>query len=158
MSILERVVTFVEAIVRSYHLYEACHFPSYVSLATTSVNSYSSRASLPKAVIDVKYGSAFKSTVLYLSILWAIGRKPNTEHLGLEGVGVKLDKAGNVIVDDYQETNVNGVFSIGDVQGKALLTPVAIAAGRRLSNRLYGGEKFKNDKLDYQNIATVVFS
>ncbi|KAN0130348.1 glutathione-disulfide reductase [Lactarius tabidus] len=92
------------------------------------------------------------------TLLWAIGRKPNTEHLGLEDVGVKLDKAGNIIVDEWQETNVNGVFSIGDVQGKALLTPVAIAAGRRLSNRLYGGEKFKNDKLDYENIATVVFS
>jgi glutathione reductase (NADPH) len=92
------------------------------------------------------------------TLLWAIGRKPNTEHLGLEGVGVKLDKAGNVIVDEWQETNINGIFSIGDVQGKALLTPVAIAAGRRLSNRLYGGEKFKNDKLDYENIATVVFS
>ncbi|KAF8267815.1 glutathione-disulfide reductase [Lactarius quietus] len=92
------------------------------------------------------------------TLLWAIGRKPNTENLGLEGVGVNLDKAGNVIVDEWQETNVKGIFSIGDVQGKSLLTPVAIAAGRRLSNRLYGGEKFKNDKLDYENIPTVVFS
>ncbi|KAH9056690.1 glutathione-disulfide reductase [Lactarius vividus] len=92
------------------------------------------------------------------TLLWAIGRKPNTEDLGLEDVGIKVDKAGNVVVDEWQETNVKGVFSIGDVQGKALLTPVAIAAGRRLSNRLYGGEQFRNDKLDYHNIPTVVFS
>ena len=97
-------------------------------------------------------------TVEVDTVLWAIGREANTDDLGLEDVGVKLDKAGNVVVDEWQETNVKGIFSIGDVQGKALLTPVAIAAGRRLSNRLYGGEKFKNDKLDYQNIPTVVFS
>jgi glutathione reductase (NADPH) len=92
------------------------------------------------------------------TLLWAIGRKANTENLGLEGVGVELDKAGNVVVDEWQQTTVKGIFSIGDVQGKALLTPVAIAAGRRLSNRLFGGEKFKDDKLDYHNIPTVVFS
>ena len=97
-------------------------------------------------------------TVEVDTVLWATGRIANTDDLGLEDVGVKLDKAGNVVVDEWQETNVKGIFSIGDVQGKALLTPVAIAAGRRLSNRLYGGEKFKNDKLDYQNIPTVVFS
>jgi glutathione reductase (NADPH) len=92
------------------------------------------------------------------TLIWAIGRKANTDNLGLESIGVKLDRGGNVVVDEWQETNIKGIFSIGDVQGKALLTPVAIAAGRRLSNRLYGGEKFKNDKLDYHNIPTVVFS
>jgi glutathione reductase (NADPH) len=92
------------------------------------------------------------------TLLWAISRKANTENLGLEDVGVELDDAGNVVVDEWQETNIKGIFSIGDVQGKAQLTPVAIAAGRRLSNRLYGGEAFKNDKLDYHNIPTVVFS
>lgn len=92
------------------------------------------------------------------TLIWAIGRQANTRDLGLGDIGVKLDAQGNVVVDEWQETNVKGIFSIGDVQGKALLTPVAIAAGRRLSNRLYGGEKFKNDKLDYHNIPTVVFS
>jgi len=91
-------------------------------------------------------------------LLWAIGRHANTEGLGLEEIGVKLDKKGDVVVDEYQNTNVKGITSVGDVQGKALLTPVAIAAGRRLSNRLFGPEKFKNDKLDYFNIPTVVFS
>lgn len=91
-------------------------------------------------------------------LIWAIGRTPHTKGLGLEDVGVQVDNAGNIVVDEYQNTNVPGVTAIGDVQGKALLTPVAIAAGRRLSNRLFGPEKYKNDKLSYENIPTVVFS
>ncbi|KAF9555554.1 glutathione reductase [Agrocybe pediades] len=91
-------------------------------------------------------------------LLWAIGRHANTKGLGLEELGVKLDKKGDVVVDEYQNSNVPGITAIGDVQGKWLLTPVAIAAGRRLSNRLFGPEKFKNDKLSYEDIPTVVFS
>jgi glutathione reductase (NADPH) len=91
-------------------------------------------------------------------VLWAIGRHANTQGLGLEQLGVALNEKGEVVVDEYQNSTVKGITSIGDVQGKALLTPVAIAAGRRLSNRLFGPEKFKNDKLDYNNIPTVVFS
>jgi glutathione reductase (NADPH) len=92
-------------------------------------------------------------------LLWAIGRHSNTEQLGADKAGVKLDeKSGDVIVDDYQNTSQPNVYAIGDVGGKALLTPVAIAAGRRLSNRLFGPEKFKDDKLSYENIPSVVFS
>ncbi|KDQ59619.1 hypothetical protein JAAARDRAFT_205643 [Jaapia argillacea MUCL 33604] len=91
-------------------------------------------------------------------LVWAIGRHANTENLGLEELGVQLDKAGNVVVDEYQNSNVKGVYAIGDVAGRELLTPVAIAAGRRLSNRLFGGDQYKDDKLDYTNIPTVVFS
>lgn len=92
------------------------------------------------------------------TVLWAIGREAETKGLGLEELGVKVDAKGNVVVDEYQNSTVDGVYAIGDVQGKALLTPVAIAAGRRLSNRLFGPEKFKDDKLSYDNIPTVVFS
>lgn len=92
------------------------------------------------------------------TVLWAIGREPSTSHIGLEKAGVKTDSKGNIIVDAYQQTNVHGITAIGDVCGKALLTPVAIAAGRRLANRLFGPEKFADDKLDYTNIPTVVFS
>ncbi|KAJ7574526.1 glutathione reductase [Mycena floridula] len=91
-------------------------------------------------------------------VLWAIGRKSATKGMGLEELGVKLNEKGDIVVDEYQNTSVDGIYAIGDVQGKALLTPVAIAAGRRLSNRLFGPEKFKNDKLSYENIPTVVFS
>ena len=92
------------------------------------------------------------------TLIWAIGRHANTEGLGLEALGVKLDKKGNVIADEYQETGVPGITSIGDVAGRGLLTPVAIAAGRRLSNRLFGPAKFKDQKLSYEDIPTVVFS
>ena len=91
-------------------------------------------------------------------LLWAIGRKANTKNLGLEKVGVKTTHKGDIDVDEYQTSNIPSITSIGDVTGKYLLTPVAIAAGRRLSNRLFGPPKFKDDKLVYENIATVVFS
>jgi glutathione reductase (NADPH) len=92
------------------------------------------------------------------TLLWAIGRVPNADDLGLDKVGVERDAAGNVVVNEWQETNVEGIYALGDIGGKALLTPVAIAAGRRLSNRLYGPPEFKDDKLDYENIPSVVFS
>ena len=91
-------------------------------------------------------------------LLWAVGRHANTERLKVENIGLQVDKQGNIFADEYQATNVPNVYALGDVAGKALLTPVAIAAGRRLSNRLFGPEKFKNDKLSYENIPTVVFS
>jgi len=88
-------------------------------------------------------------------VLWAIGRQPHTE-LNLEKVGVKLDDKGNIKVDDKQNTTAENIYSLGDVAGKVLLTPVAIAAGRRLSDRLFGNKP--NAKLDYHNVPSVVFS
>ncbi|KAG9126291.1 Glutathione reductase [Ceratobasidium sp. 392] len=92
------------------------------------------------------------------TLIWAIGRRASTQDLGLDKAGVKTNEKGDIIVDDYQQTNIPSITAIGDVQGKALLTPVAIAAGRRLSNRLFGPPEFKDDKLSYENIPTVVFS
>lgn len=91
-------------------------------------------------------------------LLWAIGRNPEVEDLGLDKAGVKQNKRGQIIADDYQNTNVDGIYSLGDVCGKVELTPVAIAAGRQLANRLFGGSDFKNAKLDYTNIPSVVFA
>ncbi|KAF8162852.1 glutathione reductase [Crassisporium funariophilum] len=91
-------------------------------------------------------------------VLWAIGRKASTQGLGLEALGIEMDEKGDVVVDEYQNSSVEGVTAIGDVQGKWLLTPVAIAAGRRLANRLFGGEKYKDEKLSYEDIPSVVFS
>ena len=89
-------------------------------------------------------------------LLWAIGRSPEVEDLGLDKAGVKQTEKGHVIVDDFQNTNVANVYALGDVCGKAELTPVAIAAGRRLSDRLFGGKP--DAKLDYNNIPSVVFA
>lgn len=95
------------------------------------------------------------------TLLWAIGRTPETDTLHLDKVPeIELDDKGNIKVNEYQETAIKHITAIGDVQGKAPLTPVAIAAGRRLSNRLYGGEKGAKlgTKLDYNNIPSAIFS
>ncbi|XP_072191371.1 glutathione reductase, mitochondrial [Excalfactoria chinensis] len=89
-------------------------------------------------------------------LLWAIGREPNTEKLCLDHVGVKVDAQNHVVVDEFQNTTRKGIYAIGDVCGKALLTPVAIAAGRKLALRLFGNQQCA--RLDYSNIPTVVFS
>ncbi len=89
-------------------------------------------------------------------VLWAVGREPNTDDLGLEEAGVEIDDGGFIPVDKYQQTNVEHIFALGDVTGAAALTPVAIAAGRRLADRLYGGMPGRH--LDYGCIPTVIFS
>ena len=89
-------------------------------------------------------------------VLWAIGRSANVAGLNLPGAGVVIDGADFVVTDEYQNTNVPGIYAVGDVTGRAALTPVAIAAGRRLSDRLFNG--MADRKLDYNNIATVVFT
>jgi len=89
-------------------------------------------------------------------VIFAVGRSPCTAGLGLEDLGISMDKRGHIIVDDFQNTSRNGFFAVGDVCGKALLTPVAIAAGRRLAHRIFNNEA--ESKLDYKDIPTVVFS
>ena len=90
------------------------------------------------------------------SVLWAIGRESNVAGLDLEKAGVKLDDSSFVVTDGFQNTNVAGVYAIGDVTGRAALTPVAIAAGRRLSDRLFGANPERH--LEYSMIPTVVFT
>lgn len=89
-------------------------------------------------------------------LLWAIGRAPSTAKLELAAAGVEIDEQGHVLVDEYQSTNVEGIFAVGDVTGIVELTPVAIAAGRRLADRLFGNQPDRH--LRYENIASVIFS
>jgi glutathione reductase (NADPH) len=90
-------------------------------------------------------------------VIWTVGRSSHLG-LGLENIGVKMDKTDKIVTDEYQNTSVENVYSLGDVVGKVELTPVAIAAGRKLSNRLFGPEEFKTQKQDYENVPSVVFS
>ena len=92
----------------------------------------------------------------YDCLLWAVGRAPATGRLGLEQAGVRKDVGGFVPVDDWQSTNVENIYAVGDVTGRVALTPVAIAAGRRLADRLFGG--MEDRRLDYENVPTVIFS
>jgi glutathione reductase (NADPH) len=89
-------------------------------------------------------------------LLWAIGRDANVAGLDLAKAGVALDDSNHVITDGLQNTNAPRVYAIGDVSGRAALTPVAIAAGRRLSDRLFGADPTRH--LDYSMIPTVVFT
>jgi glutathione reductase (NADPH) len=90
------------------------------------------------------------------TLIWAIGRGMNSDDLGLERAGISVDAQGSVRTDAYQNTAVAGIYAIGDVTGRRALTPVAIAAGRRLADRLFGGAP--ESRLDYEMIPTVVFS
>lgn len=90
------------------------------------------------------------------ALLWAIGRVPNVEALGLEVAGVALDGSGHIATDAYESTRAAGVYAVGDVAGKRALTPVAIAAARRLADRLFGGRP--EARLDYDDVPTVVFA
>ncbi|HEX5047387.1 MAG TPA: glutathione-disulfide reductase [Gammaproteobacteria bacterium] len=92
----------------------------------------------------------------FSTVLWAVGREPSTRDLGLDRAGVAVDASGWIPVDKYQNTNVAGIYAVGDVTGRAELTPVAIAAGRRLADRVFGGQKDRH--LRYDLLPTVVFS
>ncbi|KAH6613472.1 hypothetical protein F5144DRAFT_634055 [Chaetomium tenue] len=91
-------------------------------------------------------------------LIWAVGRTPATADLGLESAGVQVNEKGYIVADDYQNTNVENIYALGDVTGRVELTPVAIAAGRRLAARLFGPEQFSTLKLDYNGIPSVVFA
>ncbi|MEW8084095.1 MAG: glutathione-disulfide reductase [Candidatus Thiodiazotropha endolucinida] len=89
-------------------------------------------------------------------LLWAIGRAPASSGLDLANAFVTTDEAGYIPTDAFQNTNVPNIYAVGDVTGRAQLTPVAIAAARRLADRLFGG--MSERRLDYEVIPTVVFS
>lgn len=88
-------------------------------------------------------------------VLWALGRVPNVEGLGLEGVGVALNEKGAIAVDADNRTNVPTVFAVGDVTDRVQLTPVAIREGHSFADREFGE---KNWHVDYNAIPSAVFS
>jgi glutathione reductase (NADPH) len=88
------------------------------------------------------------------AVIWAVGREPLTSFIDPQ-VGIARDANGFIEVDEYQQTNVPSMLAIGDITGRATLTPVAIAAGRRLADRIWGGKSAR--KLSYENIPTVIF-
>uniref|UniRef100_A0A674AZ65 thioredoxin-disulfide reductase (NADPH) n=1 Tax=Salmo trutta TaxID=8032 RepID=A0A674AZ65_SALTR len=91
------------------------------------------------------------------SVLWAIGRAPETKTLGLEKVGVKLNKeSGKILVAADESTSVPNIYAFGDIgEGRPELTPTAIKAGKLLARRLAGQT---NELMNYDNVATTVFT
>ncbi|KAG5988132.1 GTP-binding protein gtr1 [Claviceps lovelessii] len=112
-----------------------------------------------KLTVTYRDGQGNESSISGVDhLIWAVGRVPETDKIGLKEVGVKLNEKGHVIVDEYQNSSVDGIYALGDVTGQVELTPVAIAAGRKLAHRLFGPAQFSTLKLDYQNVPSVVFS
>jgi len=90
------------------------------------------------------------------NVMFATGRRPNSDKLGLEEVGVELcPKSGKVLVDDYSKTNVDSIYAIGDITDRIQLTPVALMEGMAMSKTLFGGEKTKPD---HECVPSAVFS
>ena len=89
-------------------------------------------------------------------VIWAIGRQPATDDIGLDKAGVALDEHGYIKVDKYQNTSVDGIYAVGDNIGYVELTPVAVKAGRLLSERLFNNQT--DAHMDYDLVPTVVFS
>lgn len=119
------------------------------------------RRSVLKAVLKNDDGSLtlqFESGQSHIvdCLVWAVGRQPDTSNLRLEAAGVALNDAGYIRVDKYQNTSGQGIYAVGDITGLMDLTSVAVAAGRRLSERLFNGKP--NEYLSYENVPTVVFS
>lgn len=93
-------------------------------------------------------------------VLMAAGRVPNVDGLNLPSAGVTIDaRTKYIVADEYQNTSVDNIYACGDVCGKVELTPMAIAAGRRLADRLFSNNpSLKYAKTSYENVPTVVFS
>ncbi|QTH62769.1 glutathione-disulfide reductase [Psychrosphaera ytuae] len=89
-------------------------------------------------------------------VIWAIGRTPSTDKINIEATGVERDAYGYIPVNEHHETNVPGIYALGDIIGKVELTPVAVKAGRILAERLFNG--MTDVVMDYTNVPTVVFS
>ncbi|MCE9686160.1 glutathione-disulfide reductase [Shewanella sp. AS16] len=90
-------------------------------------------------------------------LIWAIGRAPATDNIGLENTAVTRDAKGYIITDEQQNTNDPGIYCVGDIMaGGVELTPVAVKAGRLLSERLFNG--MTEARMDYSAVPTVVFS
>ncbi|CAF0878318.1 unnamed protein product [Adineta ricciae] len=89
-------------------------------------------------------------------VMFAIGRHPNIENLGLDAAGVKTNDKGVVQVDDYSQTNVSNIYAVGDCTDRKALTPVAIQEGHYLADMLFNNQQPR--KVDYATVGTTVFS
>ncbi|CAM9147789.1 unnamed protein product [Chrysoparadoxa australica] len=142
------------------------HDPSIRDLLDTEMKRQGIQVhagSVPKQVVKDAETGALTITMMngkeiagLDQVLVAIGRSPNVASLGLHQVGVEQAKSGHITTDQYQNTNVQGIYALGDVTGETELTPMAIAAGRRLADRLFGGTP--KAKADYDMVPTVFFT
>ncbi|MDB5707914.1 MAG: glutathione reductase [Sphingomonas bacterium] len=88
-------------------------------------------------------------------VMFATGRDPNTEGLGLESAGVELDKKGAIVVDADNRSTCDSIYAVGDVTNRIQLTPIAIREGQAFADTLFGD---KPTRVDYENVPSAVFS
>jgi glutathione reductase (NADPH) len=88
-------------------------------------------------------------------VMFATGRVPNVNKLGLEAAGVAIAKNGGIAVDEYSRTTASNIYAVGDVTNRINLTPVAIREGHAFADTVFGG---KPTKVDHANVPTAVFS
>ena len=101
--------------------------------------------------VVVKNGDPIDADML----LWAVGRRPNIENLGLEAAGVALDDKGAIAVDAASHTNVDSIWAVGDVTDRIQLTPVAIREGHAFADSVFGGKPWT---VDHSCVPSAVFS
>ncbi|CAF0760962.1 unnamed protein product [Didymodactylos carnosus] len=104
-------------------------------------------------LVKFKDGSTTETNL----VMFAVGRKPETEKLGLDAVGVKCNEKGVIQVNEFSQTNVDNIYAIGDVTDRKNLTPVAIQEGQYFANSVFGKQN-KKQVVDYQNVGTTVFA
>jgi len=95
------------------------------------------------------------SEEVYDQVMFATGRRPNTDGMGLEKVGVDLGRSGEIVVDDYSQTKVPSIFAIGDVTNRVQLTPVAIREGMAFVETVFKGNP---TKVDHDLIPSAIFT
>ena len=120
-----------------------------------SISSGTRVARIDKAGDGLRVTTEAGATLGVDVVMYATGRVPNTDGLGLETVGVHLDKAGGIAVDEWRQTTAPGVYAVGDVTNRVQLTPVAIAEARGLAETLFNSNPIPNDHGD---IPSAVFS
>ena len=111
--------------------------------------------SVSKTNHDLLVNLSNNEEIISNEVMFATGRVPNTNGLGLNEIGINNGSIGEVIVDKNNQTSINNIYAIGDVTNRINLTPVAIAEGQVFSDNIFGG---MSKVCDYENVASAVFS
>lgn len=131
------------------------HLAAEMTKQGISISPGTRVARIDKAGDGLRVTTEAGATLGVDAVMYATGRVPNTDGLGLETVGVHLDKAGGIAVDEWRQTTAPGVYAVGDVTNRVQLTPVAIAEARGLAETLFNSNPIPNDHGD---IPSAVFS
>ena len=131
------------------------HLSAEMTKQSIAIRAGTRVARIDKAGSELHLTTDAGETLRVDAVMYATGRTPNTAGLGLEAVGVHLDKAGGIAVDEWRQTTVPGIYAVGDVTNRVQLTPVAIAEARGLAETLFNSNPTPTDHGD---IPSAVFS